>query len=374
MNQSKISNTLKMNIGYLNTQLEIEYNDLKSLINLENEKAREAWRRYVSNEMSEEEKDAYYNYINQGYENIDFEDIELNKRLLNFYQKAIEFNEKNITLLSDYFSSHTLFILSVRRQSTRLLEIGVEKLEKESENWDDPRDTILTLTMLYNCLKKLNINPREYFREKSTQVTKRLELALGQYLERDEENTTLEAMGYEEVQQPKFNIKWIPWGDFKWCKSKDLIYYDSVRECPFFYGFQATSDASIVLFELPDSKDWSVFSFQYDSKIYFRYKTDNKKVHVEIFFETTDLVEYAVQERYLSFGIEELYMKEAIESREHKYDMYCSLWICTKEYFEKRNPPNYTHKFVTPNEVMIIKSFDRPENEIFFGFYMLPIS
>ncbi|MBL7813888.1 MAG: hypothetical protein JNL70_02695 [Saprospiraceae bacterium] len=359
-----------MNISYLNEELEIEYSNLKTLINIENEKSTENWRRYVSNEMSKEKRQEYSRLING---EIDFEEIELNKSMLDFYEKAIKFNHKNIVLLSDYFGSYTLFILAVRRQSLRLFEIAIEKLEKESEQWDDPRDTIVTLTILYNCLKKLDINPREYFNEKSKQVTTRLALALREYLERDEEINTLYAMGYEEVEQPKFAIKWIPWGDFEWCKSKDIVFYNLVRECPFFYCFEGTTDADIVLFQLHDSKEWSIFSFQYDSKIYFRYKTDTKNVYVEVYFESKEIVENAVQERYLSFGIEETYMKEAIEQGEHKYDMYCSLWICNKDYFGKGNPPSYTREFVAPDKVSIIRSFDKPQNETLFGFYMLPI-
>ncbi len=158
-----------------------------------------------------------------------------------------------------------------------------------------------------------------------------------------------------------------------WYKSPEIVFFEKTQQHPFFDGYYDTADVDILSLKLPDSTDWSSFALNYGTKLFIRYKTDSSKIHIDIFFSTKELIKIVEEGRYLSFGIDEKYLWEAIERGEFKYQSFCSAWICNRDYFGKDNPPTLTHHFDAPEDVIISKIFDKPENETIFAFYMLPI-
>jgi hypothetical protein len=153
-----------------------------------------------------------------------------------------------------------------------------------------------------------------------------------------------------------------------WYQSADIKYYMKATENPFYDNYYDTTDADIISFKLPDSKEWSAFAFDYGSKIFFRYRSNALKVQIEIFSSTIELVKQVVEESYLRYGIEEKYILEAVKRGEHTFQSYCSIWICNKVYFGQGNPPSYTYEFEAPKNIEFELTFDKPENEIIFAF------
>ena len=98
-------------------------------------------------------------------------------------------------------------ILATRNNSISIIEIGLKKLSHNRINYD-PRETVRSLTILYNCLKKMNVNPRDYFQSKSKTVDKWLGEIMKQYLTREENINTYRAMGYTETNNPKYGLIW----------------------------------------------------------------------------------------------------------------------------------------------------------------------
>jgi len=194
---------------YLNKELESEYEKIKLKIQKQANEAKSNWQKYVSKKMSESERKEYKEKIDRLSNRalVDFEESELAKTMFEFYRKAYKFNKKNILLLGDYFDENHLFILAARNNSESVIEVGLKKLSIQTENFD-PRETILSLTILYNCLKKMDINPRIYFQEKSKIVDNWLSEYMVQYLTRDENINTFKAMGYTETTEPKFGLIW----------------------------------------------------------------------------------------------------------------------------------------------------------------------
>lgn len=157
-----------------------------------------------------------------------------------------------------------------------------------------------------------------------------------------------------------------------WYQHLYIPFYGIASNHPLYDSYYDTSDADIVSFKLPDSLEWSVFVFLYGSKIFVRYKTDSSKVYLEIYFSTKELVEWQIQERYLGFDIKHEDMLNAIENGEHDFESGYSVWICNKAYFGHGNSPFYSLPFTAPNDVFFNASFDKPQNETIFAFYMLP--
>lgn len=198
-----------MSSDFLNNELRSEYENIKLELKSHGDKASLNWKRYVSNEMSEIEKKEYKEKIdklsNRGL--VDFEEGETSKMLFEFYRKAYKYDKRNLVLLGDYFSEDHLFILAARNNSISIIELGLKKLSQKRVNYD-PRETVISLTVLYNCLKKMNINPREYFQSKSIAVDKWLGEFMQQYLTREENINTYKAMGYTETNNPRYGLIW----------------------------------------------------------------------------------------------------------------------------------------------------------------------
>lgn len=127
--------------------------------------------------------------------------------LFDFYRKAYKYEKRNLVLLGDYFSEDHLFILAARNNSISIIEVGLKKLSQKRIDYD-PRETVMSLTVLYNCLKKMNVNPREYFQAKSKTVDDWLGEFMQQYLTREENINTYKAMGYTETNNPKYGLIW----------------------------------------------------------------------------------------------------------------------------------------------------------------------
>jgi hypothetical protein len=198
-----------MNSDFLNKDLRNEYEKIKAIIKSEGEKSLANWKRYTSKEMPEEERKIYKSKIDKLSNRAlaDFEEGDTSVMMFEFYRKAYKYDQRNIVLLGGYFSEDHLFILAARNNSMSIIEVGLKKLNERDENYD-PRDTILSLTILYNCLKKMNINPRNYFQEKSKLVDNWLSEIMEQYLTREENINTFQAMGYTEIDKPKFGLIW----------------------------------------------------------------------------------------------------------------------------------------------------------------------
>jgi len=199
----------KMNSDFLNKDLRNEYEKIKAIIKSEGEKSLANWKRYTLEEMSKEESKIYKSKIDKLSNRalVDFEEGDISKMMFKFYRKAYKFDKRNIALLGDYFSEDHLFILAARNNSLSVIEVGLKRLSHKRGNYD-PRETVMSLTILYNCLKKMNINPREYFHEKTKTVDKWLSEFMKQYLTREEEINTFKAMGYTETNEPKFGLIW----------------------------------------------------------------------------------------------------------------------------------------------------------------------
>lgn len=198
-----------MNSDFLNKDLRNEYEKIKAVIKSEREVSLANWKKYTSKEMSETERKIYKSKIDKLSNRalVDFEEGETSKMMFEFYRKAYKHDKRNIVLLGDYFSEDHLFILAARNNSMSIIELGVKKLNHSNENYD-PRDTVLSLTILYNCLKRMNVNPRDYFQKKSKLVDHWLSEMMKQYLTRDENINTFQAMGYTVTNQPKFGLIW----------------------------------------------------------------------------------------------------------------------------------------------------------------------
>ena len=198
-----------MSLKFLNSELRKEYEQIKMKIKAQNNKASLIWKRFVSNEMLELERKEYKEKINRLSNRalVDFEEGEFAKSMFKFYEKAIKYDNRNLELIGDFFTENHLFILATRRESIQIVEIGLKKLGNKDENYD-PRDTILSLTILYNCLLRMNINPRDYFKKKSKTVERWLGETIEQYLQREENINTFQAMGYTETNKPKFGLIW----------------------------------------------------------------------------------------------------------------------------------------------------------------------
>lgn len=198
-----------MDSVFLDNELRIEYEKIKEGIRLNGEKSMKNWRRYISNEMSELEKKEYKNKIDSisNRSLVDFEEGNTSKVLMEFIRKAYKFDKKNIDLLGEHFGEDQLFIMAVRRNSMSLIHVGLKRLNQRRENYD-PREAVISLTILYNCLKKMNIDPRHFFKNKIVNVDKWLKDFIAQYLTRDEEINTYKAIGYQETDKPKFGLIW----------------------------------------------------------------------------------------------------------------------------------------------------------------------
>lgn len=198
-----------MSSDLLNNELRSEYEKIKLELKSQGDEATLSWKRYVSNEMSETEKKEYKEKIDKLSNRalVDFEEGETSKMLFYFYRKAYKYDKRNLVLLGDYFNEDHLFILAARNNSISIIEVGLKKLSQKRINYD-PRETIMSLTILYNCLKKINVNPREYFQIKSKTVDDWLGEFMQQYLTREENINTYKTMGYTETNNPKYGLIW----------------------------------------------------------------------------------------------------------------------------------------------------------------------
>jgi hypothetical protein len=208
--QKKKTNNSKMSSDFLSTELRSEYEQIKLELKSLGDKASLNWKRYVSNEMSEIEKIAYKEKIDKLSNRalVDFEEGETSKMLFDFYRKAYKYDKRNLVLLGDYFDEDHLFILAARNNSMSIIELGLKKLNQKKVEDYEPREIVGSLTILYNCLKKMNVNPREYFQATLRTVDEWLRKDIAQYLTRAEEINSYKAMGYSETNDPKYGLIW----------------------------------------------------------------------------------------------------------------------------------------------------------------------
>ena len=198
-----------MRSDFLSEALRKEYEQIELELKAQEQEAVSDWNRYVSNEMSELERAAYKGKIDRLSNRalVDFEEGATSRKLLGFYKKAYSYDKRNLMLLGDYFSEDHLFILAVRNHSMPIIELGLKKLGQKNAHYD-PREIVISLTILYNCLKQLNVNPRAFFQEKSKAVDEWLGAIMEAYLTRDENMNTYKVMGYTETNMPKYGLIW----------------------------------------------------------------------------------------------------------------------------------------------------------------------
>jgi hypothetical protein len=85
--------------------------------------------------------------------------------------------------------------LAVREKNPERVKQGLLGLLIYSRT-EDPRDVLLVLTLLHDAVVKLGKNPKEVFGEMSAVVGSTS--LLNDFLTRDEEDKSIDAMGYEE--------------------------------------------------------------------------------------------------------------------------------------------------------------------------------
>ena len=100
--------------------------------------------------------------------------------------------------------------LALRRQDEKLLKLGLIAL---CLGWpiEDYREGLLILPVLYHAARMLGMNPEQLFHEVGNLFGGEIETELTDFLERSDEDKSLEAMGYRLIHEPdgiRFKRTW----------------------------------------------------------------------------------------------------------------------------------------------------------------------
>ena len=131
------------------------------------------------------------------------------KQFLSNYSRN---NSENYSILRTLFTANELSILSVRENSIKILNEGIQLLNSKAKE-EDERDIIVSLVLYYNSLKALKLDPIAYFEEQINLIEEPLKVAIQEFVDKPENLKSLEAIGYKISEDEKFGLIKIPWNE-----------------------------------------------------------------------------------------------------------------------------------------------------------------